>query len=182
MCVCVCVCVCVCGCARAGSIQDRAFVVRKICNRWSTRQWDQLKCDSSDTVVMDPAKNCAASVVFVGQACLHNWIHRLLIEVNVIFCDELNKERLFSCLPRASMIIKHFIIQLMHNIYIYVGTIKIIKYLSVPTCFGSQRIHHQGALYSAWLKITRMVLSCPLTWTNKIEFSGHLRVCTVHQR
>jgi len=23
----------------------------------------------------------------------------------------------------------------------------------------------QGALYSAWLKITRMVLSCPLTWT-----------------
>ena len=27
-------------------------------------------------------------------------------------------------------------------------------------CFGSQRIHHQGALYSAWLKITRMILSC----------------------
>ena len=20
-----------------------------------------------------------------------------------------------------------------------------------PTCFGSQRIHHQGALYNAWL-------------------------------
>jgi len=28
---------------------------------------------------------------------------------------------------------------------------KIFK--SAPTCFGSQRIHHQGALYSAWLKI-----------------------------
>ena len=26
---------------------------------------------------------------------------------------------------------------------------------SAATCFGSQRIHHQGALYSAWLKITR---------------------------
>jgi len=24
---------------------------------------------------------------------------------------------------------------------------------SVPTCFGSQRIHHQGALYNAWLKL-----------------------------
>jgi len=35
-----------------------------------------------------------------------------------------------SCLHRASMIIKHFITQLMHNIY-YVGTIKIIKYLKV---------------------------------------------------
>jgi len=22
-----------------------------------------------------------------------------------------------------------------------------------PTCFGSQEIHHQGALYSAWLKL-----------------------------
>ena len=32
-------------------------------------------------------------------------------------------------------------------------------------CFESQRIHHEGALYSAWLKITRMILLCPLTWT-----------------
>ena len=33
----------------------------------------------------------------------------------------------------------------------------IIKYLKVfkivPTCFGSKGIHHQGALYSAWLKL-----------------------------
>ena len=28
---------------------------------------------------------------------------------------------------------------------------KIFK--SAPTCFGSQRIHHQGAFYSAWLKL-----------------------------
>jgi len=34
--------------------------------------------------------------------------------------------------------------------------------------FGSQRIHHQGALYSAWLKITRMILSCALTWTRSV--------------
>jgi len=33
----------------------------------------------------------------------------------------------------------------------------------VPTCFGSQGIHHQGALYGAWLKFV------------------HLHVCTVHQ-
>jgi hypothetical protein len=31
-----------------------------------------------------------------------------------------------------------------------------------------QRILHQGALYSAWLKITRMVLSCPLTWRRSV--------------
>jgi len=37
---------------------------------------------------------------------------------------------LSSCLHRASMIIKHFIIQLMDNIQ-YVDTIKIIKYLKV---------------------------------------------------
>jgi len=33
----------------------------------------------------------------------------------------------------------------------------IIKYLKIskiaPTCFGSQGIHHLGALYSAWLKL-----------------------------
>ena len=33
----------------------------------------------------------------------------------------------------------------------------IIKYLNIfkiaPTYFGSQGIHHQGALYSAWLKL-----------------------------
>ena len=37
-----------------------------------------------------------------------------------------------------------------------------------PTCFESQEIHHQEALYSAWLKITRMILSCPLTWTRSV--------------
>ena len=35
-----------------------------------------------------------------------------------------------SCLRHASMIIKHFIIQLMYNIQ-YVDTIKITKYLKV---------------------------------------------------
>jgi len=39
-----------------------------------------------------------------------------------------------------------------------VDTIIIItKYLKIfkiaPTCFGSQGIRHQGALYSAWLKL-----------------------------
>jgi len=43
---------------------------------------------------------------------------------------------------------------------------KIFK--SAPTCFGSQRIHHQRALYCASLKITRMVPSCPLTRTRSM--------------
>jgi len=48
---------------------------------------------------------------------------------------------------------KHIIIQQMHKYIIcrynenYYKTFKI-----APTCFGSQGIHHQGALYSAWLK------------------------------
>ena len=53
--------------------------------------------------------------------------------------------------------IKHFIFELMNNIF-----------KSARTCFGSQRIHHQWALYSAWLKITKMILSCPLTWTRSV--------------
>ena len=51
---------------------------------------------------------------------------------------------------------------------------KIFK--SAPTCFGSQRLHHQGALYSAWLKITVMVLSCPLTWTWSVLWQHVLTV------
>jgi len=38
---------------------------------------------------------------------------------------------------------------------LFIDAIKVIKYLKLlPTCFGSQRTHHQGALYIAWLKIT----------------------------
>ena len=37
-----------------------------------------------------------------------------------------------------------------------VDTIKNYKvFKSAPTCFGPHRIHHQGALYSVWLKITK---------------------------
>ena len=46
----------------------------------------------------------------------------------------------------------------------------------VPTCFGSQRIHQQGALYSAWLQITRLILSCPLTWTRSVLWQHILNV------
>ena len=80
---------------------------------------------------------------------------------------------------------KHFITQLMHNIY--VDTIKIIKYLKIAlTCYGSHRIHHQGALYSAWLKITRMSLLFYLITvgicrhnTDLINVNGHDRLILV---
>ena len=32
---------------------------------------------------------------------------------------------------------------------------------------------HQGALYSAWLKITRMMLSCPLTHAQQVGICCH---------
>ena len=79
--------------------------------------------------------------------------------INYLWCSRLH---------HASVIIKHFIIQLMHNIE-HVDTIKNYKiFKSAPTCFVSQRIRQQGALYIAWLKITRMILSCPLTWTRSV--------------
>ena len=53
----------------------------------------------------------------------------------------------------------------------------LITEINAPTCFGSQRIDHQGALYSAWLKITRMVLSCPLTWTWSVLWQHILTRC-----
>ena len=34
---------------------------------------------------------------------------------------------------------------------------------------------HQGALYSAWLKITCMILSCPLTWTRSVLWEHILK-------
>jgi hypothetical protein len=48
---------------------------------------------------------------------------------------------------------------------------------SAPTCFGSQRIHRQRALCSAWLKITRMILSCLLTWTRSVLWQRILTHC-----
>jgi len=82
-----------------------------------------------------------------------------------------------SYLHPASSTYKYFIVQLMHN---YIRRRKIWNYRifkSAPTCFGSQRIHHQGALYSAWLKITRMVLSCPLTWTGPVLWQRIVTRC-----
>ena len=65
-----------------------------------------------------------------------------------------------SYLHRASSTYKHFIVQLMHNYIIsrYNQNNKICK--STPTCFGLQRIHHQGTLYSTWLKLKKKIHFC----------------------
>jgi len=53
--------------------------------------------------------------------------------------------------------LKRFIIQQMHKYIIrrynqnYYKIFKIFKI--APTYFGSQEFHHQGAIYSAWLKL-----------------------------
>jgi hypothetical protein len=50
--------------------------------------------------------------------------------------------------------LKHFIIQQMHKYIIHRYNYNYYKIFKIaPTCFGSQGIHHQGALYSAWLKL-----------------------------
>jgi len=41
----------------------------------------------------------------------------------------------------------------------------------------TQRIHHQGAFYCAWLKITRIILSCSLTWTRSLLWQHILTRC-----
>ena len=58
----------------------------------------------------------------------------------------------FSCLHCASMIIKnlYYPTNAQYMVCRYNENYKIFE--SAPTCFGSQRICHQGALYSAWLK------------------------------
>jgi len=68
----------------------------------------------------------------------------------------------------------------MHNIQ-YVDRIEIIKYLKVLQHVTDQRIHHRGALYSAWLKITRMILSCSVMWTWSVLWQNILTRCACVQ-
>jgi len=68
-----------------------------------------------------------------------------------------------KCIPSANntagniLSLKHFIIQQMHKYVIRRYSKIITKYLKIfkiaPTYFGSQGIHHQRSLYSAWLKL-----------------------------
>jgi len=62
------------------------------------------------------------------------------------------------------MTIKHCIIKLMHHIK-YVDAIKYYKiFESAPKSFGSQAIHHHGALYRAWTKIIQAQYKAPWWW------------------
>jgi len=55
---------------------------------------------------------------------------------------------------KYSSTLKHFIIQQMHKYIIRRYNYTYYKIFKIaPTCFGSQGIHHQGAWYSAWLKL-----------------------------
>ena len=73
-----------------------------------------------------------------------------------------------SCLHRASRVSKHFFIipNDAHN-YKITGMLKTIKIpIIAPTCFGSLRYHHQGAI-SCLAKTTIMILLCLslMTWS-----------------
>jgi hypothetical protein len=73
-----------------------------------------------------------------------------------------------SCLHRASIVSKTlFIIPTdVHN-YKIIGMLKTIKVTTIaPTCFGSRRNHHQGAI-SCLAKTTIMILLCSslMTWS-----------------
>ena len=55
-----------------------------------------------------------------------------------------------------------FIIPTDANNYKIIGMLKTIKIPTIaPTCFGSRRNHHQGAI-SCLAKTTVMILLCPL--------------------
>ena len=47
---------------------------------------------------------------------------------------------------------------------------KIFK--SAPTCFGPQRIHHQGGFYSAWLKLQKCF--CRVRWRERGRCYGSI--------
>ena len=66
-----------------------------------------------------------------------------------------------------------------HN-YKIIGMLKTIKILTVaPTCFGSRRNHHQGAI-SCLAKTTIMILLCSslLTWSVSWRHISLLCACT----
>ena len=72
-----------------------------------------------------------------------------------------------SCLHRASIVSKTlFIIPTDAHNYKIIGMLKTIKIPTIaPTCFGSRRNHHQGAI-SCLAKTTIMILLCSslMTW------------------
>ena len=73
-----------------------------------------------------------------------------------------------SCLYRTSTVSKHrFIIPTDAHNYKIIGMLKTIKIPTIsPTCFGSHRNHHQGAI-SCLAKTTVMIILCSLllTWS-----------------
>ena len=96
-----------------------------------------------------------------------------------------------SCLHRASVLIKtlYYPTNAQYIICRYNSNYKIFK--SAPTCFRSQMFHHQGALYSAWLKITRILVIFSQARSAKRQKKvqtnilknvrpDHYCICTVH--
>jgi len=61
----------------------------------------------------------------------------------------------FSCSYRASVTIKTLYYPTDAQIYNSFIQLELLYnvFKITPTCFGSQGIHHQGALHSAWLKL-----------------------------
>ena len=66
-----------------------------------------------------------------------------------------------SCLHRASTVSKHFLLfQTDAHNYKIIGMLKTIKIPTIaPTCFGSRRNHHQGAI-SCLAKTIIMIVLC----------------------
>ena len=55
---------------------------------------------------------------------------------------------------KYSSTLKYFIIQKMHKYIIRRYNYTYYKIFKIaPTCFGSKGVHHQGALFIAWLKL-----------------------------
>ena len=80
------------------------------------------------------------------------------------------------------ILFKQFVIQLMHQ-YIFVDSqklkkniLKVLRHVS-----DHRRSILRELLYSAWLKIIKIVLSCPFTWTESVLWQHNLNpvcVCT----
>jgi len=106
-------------------------------NPWFSRlcrRGFRMSSTNSTHYVLDNNHKCCSSYVF-QPGCT---IVTEDMQVRRYLRLTLKATALSSCLHRASMIIKHFIIQLMHNIQ-YLHTIKIIKYLKVLQHFSDYR-------------------------------------------
>ena len=118
--------------------------------------------------------------MFAGTCFVHQ-------KIKYIAVDSELTEKLFSAIIVFEVLIQSktlFIIPTYAHNYKIIGMLKTIKIPTIaPTCFGSRRNHHQGAI-SCLAKTTIMILLCSssMTWSVLWRHTSLLCKHAVHGR